>query len=443
MAQAVWAKNAAQHGCCLACRAHWHLRLMLCLAGKSLLIRCWTGLLQQWSSLHYSISLVACTALAARSRSGHTPNTGLAMSSRSRDVLARRPLGRAWPCGHVGRSSAAWSRPRGGARRRAWRPVTARCSCAWRRCGARTRPPPGPPPLPRRRAGAAQMTPLRQARGGILSVYLRRCVGARAPRLNHDCACRRAPAAACTTHMRAGPQVRLSGMCSRTAAARAHSRPALAPAGTRMMRTYGVAGPRVARAAGGAAAHSRAQRRARSHRSPSASCNRWHRRHGTPVRAGACHAVLAHPVRHARCLSRCPPAASGGVDLGGAAVHRGLSEPREAHLLHGLAGRVVRERSPAELSPQPRRAASLRTRCLSPLRRPSQSYLRTCQPATRTAGALPRMMPSGAGAFQPCTPRMPPDQVLREPRTLHCPSLCRRQGRAPSGRARQRCRGCT
>ncbi len=56
MAQAVWAKNAAQHGCCLACRAHWHLRLMLCLAGKSLLIRCWTGLLQQWSSLHYSIS---------------------------------------------------------------------------------------------------------------------------------------------------------------------------------------------------------------------------------------------------------------------------------------------------------------------------------------------------------------------------------------------------
>lgn len=150
-----------------------------------------------------------------------------------------------------------------------------------------------------------------------------------------------------------------------------------------------------------------------------------------------------HPVRHARCLSRCPPAASGGVDLGGAAVHRGLSEPREAHLLHGLAGRVVRERPPAELSPQPRRAASLRTRCLSPLRRPSQSYLRTCQPATRTAGALPRMMPSGAGAFQPCTPRMPPDQVLREPRTLHCPSLCRRQGRAPSGRARQRCRGCT
>jgi len=119
---------------------------------------------------------------------------------------------------------------------------------------------------------------------------------------------------------------------------------------------------------------------------------------------------------------------------GGVAVHRGLSEPREAHLLHGLAGRVVRERPPAELSPQPRRAASLRTRCLSPLRRPSQSYLRTCQPATRTAGALPRMMTSGAGAFQPCMPRMPPDQVLREPRTLHCPSLCR---------ARQRCRGCT
>ncbi len=106
--------------------------------------------------------------------------------------------------------------------------------------------------------------------------------------------------------MCAGPQVRLSEMCSRTAAARAHSRPALAPAGTRMMRAYGVAGPRMARASGGAAAQSRAQRRAWSHRSASASIRQWHRCHGTSLRARACHMVLARPYAiRAACQAAC------------------------------------------------------------------------------------------------------------------------------------------